>query len=68
MGKTIVRVTSSRREAQAETNRINASLRDRKIKRQAYVCPISKAYVKKLTRKGYPIADNNYAICVRNKR
>jgi len=32
-----------------------------------FYCAISKAYVKKLTRKGYPIAENNYAICMRKK-
>ena len=67
MGKKIVRVTSSKRDAIEESNRINASLKNRGIKREAYVCPVSKTYVKKLTRKGYPIADKNYAICMRNK-
>ena len=67
MGKKIVRVTSSKRDAIGEKDRINASLKSRGIKRQAYVCPVSRAYVKKLTRKGYPIAENNYAICVRDK-
>ena len=68
MGKKIVRITSSRKEAQEEATRINASLKVRKIKREAYICPVSKAYVKKLTRKDCPIANKNYAICVRNKR
>ena len=66
MGKKIVRVTSSKREVIGEKDRINASLKSRGIKREAYVCAISKAYVKKLTRKGYPIAEKNYAICMRN--
>ena len=68
MGKKIVRVTSSKRDAIDETRRINSSLRARGIKREAYVCSVSKAYVKKLTRKGYPVADKNYAIYVRDKR
>ena len=68
MAKKIVRVTSSKRDATKEKNEINLSLKEEGIKREAYVCSVSKAYVKKLTRKGYPIADKNYAICVRNKR
>ena len=68
MGKKIVRVTSNRKEAQKESKRINVSLRDRKIKRQAYVCSVSQSYVKKLTRKGHPIPKKNYAICMRDKR
>lgn len=67
MRKIIVRVTSDRKEAQRESVRINASLKGRNIKRQAYVCAVSKFYVKKLTRKGYPIAKKNYAICMRDK-
>ena len=68
MAKKIVRVTSSKRDAIEEKQRINDSLRDRGIKREAYVCSVSQAYVKKRTRKGYPVADKNYAICMRNKR
>ncbi len=68
MGKKIVRVTSSKRDALKEMNEINASLKDRGIKREAYISSVSQAYVKKRTRKGYPIADKNYAICMRNKR
>lgn len=67
MGKTIVRVTSSKERAMEEKNRINTSLKSRGIKREAYVCSVSKTYVKKLTRKGYTIAEKNYAICMRNK-
>lgn len=67
MGKMIVRVTSNKKDAIKEKQEINNSLRNRGIKREAYVCPVSQAYVKKLTRKGYPIADKNYAICMRNK-
>jgi len=66
MAKKIIRVTSSKRNAIEEKNEINAYLKQRGIKRKAYVCKVSKSYVKKLTKKGYPIADNNYAICVRN--
>ena len=68
MGKKIVRVTSSRKDAQEEAKRINVSLRDRKIKREAYVCPVSQSYVRKRTRKGYPVRKKNYGVCVRNKR
>lgn len=68
MAKKIVRVTSSRRNAQEEANQLNNSLKGRKIKREAYVCSVSKAYVKKRTRKGYHVANKNYAICVRDKR
>lgn len=66
MGKNIVRVTSSRKGAIKEKDEINASLKSRGIKREAYVCEVSKSYVKKLTREGYPIAERNYAICMRN--
>jgi len=67
MGKTIVRATPSKKDAIKEAKQINDSLKERGIEREAYVCSVSKAYVKKLTRKGYPVADKNYAICVRNK-
>lgn len=67
MGKTIVRVTSSKRDAIKEAKEINTSLKKRGIKREAYVSTVSKRYAKRLLRKGYPVADKNYAICVRNK-
>ena len=67
MVKQIVRVTSSRKEALAEAKAINSSLKSRKIKREAIVCPVSQSYVRKLTRKGYPIPKKNYGICMRNK-
>ena len=66
MGKNIVRVTTNKRDAIEEKDRINASLKSRGIKREAYVCEVSKAYVKKLTKKGHPIEEKNYAICIRN--
>lgn len=68
MAKTIVRVTSDKRKAQREAKRINASLKERGIKREAYVGVVSQSYVKARTRKGYPIAKRNYAIYMRNKR
>ena len=68
MGKTVVRVTPSKRDAEIEKNAINKDFRERGIEREAYVTDISKAYVRKRTRKGYPISNKNYAICVRNKR
>lgn len=52
----------------SESKRINENMKERNIKRESYVCPISQAYVKKLTRKGYPVAKKNYAICMRNKK
>jgi len=66
MGKKIVRVTSSKRDAVAEKNRINDDLKSRGIQREAYVCNVSKAYVRKRARKGYPVKEKNYAICMRN--
>ena len=68
MGKQIVRVTSNRNEAVAEAKRINLDLLKRKIKRMAYVTPVSQSYVKSLTRKGYPVPKKNYAIAMRNKK
>jgi len=67
MGKKIVRVTSSKSDAAREAREINTSFKNRGIKREAYVCSVSKSYAKKLARKGFPIADKNYAICMRNK-
>ncbi len=67
MAKNIVRVTSNRKEAVSESKRINESLRKRKIKRFARVTPVSYSYVRKLTRKGFPVAKKNYAICMKNK-
>lgn len=66
MGKNIVRLLTNKRKAILEANQINKSLFRRNIKREAYVTPVSKSYVKKLTRKGFPIPKNNYAIAVRN--
>lgn len=65
--KKIVRVTSNKVEALAEAKRINLSLKERKIEREAKVCRVSQSYVRKLTRKGYPIRKINYGICMRNK-
>ncbi len=67
MGRKIVRATSRKRDALKEAKLINASLKKRNIKREAYVCPISKSFVRKRTRKGYPIKSKNYGICMRNK-
>jgi hypothetical protein len=67
MGKNIIRVTSNRKEAQREAKRINISFKNRNIKREAYVGIVSQSYVRRLTRKGFPIAKKNYAIYVRNK-
>ena len=68
MGKKIVRITKYKKNATRESKKINASLKKRGIKRETYVCPVSKQYVQKRTRKGYPVKKNNYAICVRNKK
>lgn len=62
MKRTIVRVTPSKKEAQEEATAINNSLRERGIKRRAYVCKVSRSCVKKLTRKGYPIPKQSYGI------
>ena len=67
MSKRIVRATSSKKDAVKEAKSINRSLKERKIKREAYVCAISRNYVAKRTRKGYPISKKNYGICMRNK-
>lgn len=66
MGKNVVRATPSKKDALKEAKAINADMKKRGIKREAYVCPISQAYMRKRTRKGFPIADKNYAICMRN--
>lgn len=65
--KTIVRVTQYKSKANKEAKEINLSLNKRNIKREAYVCEVSEAYVKTLTRTGYKIPKKNYAICIRNK-
>ncbi len=67
MSKKIVRVTSNKKEAEKVSKAITLSLQKRNIKREAYVCGVSKSYVKKRTRKGYPIPKKNYGVCVRNK-
>jgi len=66
MGKTIVRVTSKRKEALAYARAINRSMLKRKIKRKAYVTPVSQSYVRSLTRKGYPIKKKNYGVAMKN--
>jgi len=67
MSKNIVRVTNKIREAKKECKAINRDLLKRKIKREAYITPVSYRYVKSLTRKGYPVAKKNWAIAVRRK-
>jgi len=67
MGKKIVRVTSNKKEAEQIAKGLTNSLQRRHIKREAYVCGVSKSYVKTLTRKGYPIPKKNFGVCVRNK-
>jgi hypothetical protein len=66
MSKTIVRAGVSKKEALDEAKLINLSFKDRKIKREAYVCPISQSFVRKRTRAGHPIRKKNYGICMRN--
>ena len=61
----IVRVTSNKSEAMSEARRINKNMLERKIKRRASVISVSQAYVKTLTRKGFPIKKKNYAIAMR---
>jgi len=68
MGKTVVRVTSSKADAIQEKNWINKNMKKRGIKREAYVGEISQAYVKERTREGYPVRKKNYAIFMRNTR
>ena len=68
MGKNIVRITSNKNEAQREANRINKSLKERGIKREAYVDTISKTYVQVRTRPGYAVRNKNYTICMRNNQ
>jgi len=62
------RVTSNRKEAVFIARQLNASLKKRNIKREAIVSPVSQAYVRTLTRKGYPVPKKNYGISMRNKR
>lgn len=68
MGKRIVNVTSKRNMAIRVAKNITKNLKQRKINREAYVCPVSQSYVKTLTRKGIKVPKRNYAVCVRNKR
>lgn len=68
MTKRIVRVSSNKRAVKEETNRINASFKERNIKREAYLSTASYSYVRKRTRKGHHVTKNNYTICVRNKK
>ena len=68
MGKKIVRVTDNKQDALDESKAINDSLKERNIRRETYVTPVSQSYVRKLTRKGYPVKKRNYAIAVRNIR
>jgi len=68
MVKRYVRVTSNRKEAFREAKAINVSLKNRNIKREAIVCPVSQSYAGKLMREGYPIPKRNYGIRMRNKR
>jgi len=65
MGKKIVRVASSKADAKKEADAINKNLAKRNIKRESYVCRISKSYVRKRTRKGYSIPKQSYGICMR---
>ena len=67
MGKNIVRITSNKKEAEKEAKAITISLQKRNINRETYVCGVSKSYVKKRTRKGYPISKKNYGVCMRNR-
>ena len=67
MGKNIIRVTSNKEAGKREAARINKNLKSRGIKRIAYVAPVSRNYVKKLTRKGFTVRKKNYAIAIKNK-
>lgn len=67
-GRKITRVSSNKTDVIKEIQMINTSLKNRGIKREAYLSTVTKAYVKKRTRKGYSVADKNYAICMRNIR
>ena len=67
MAKKIVRITPNKKEAKKEAKAITISLQKRNINREAYVCGVSKSYVKKRTRQGYPIPKKHYGVCVRNK-
>lgn len=64
--KNLVRVTPSKKDAMKEKDYINKSLKDRGIKRRAYIGHVAQAYVKTLTRPGYKIAKNNYGIYMKD--
>lgn len=64
--KNIVRVTSNKRDAQREANRISKNLLKRKIKRKAFVVPVSQEFVRKLTREGYTVRKKNYGILMKD--
>jgi len=68
MGKMVVSVSEKKKELQRQAKHLNLSLKKMKINRESYVCPISQSFVRKLTRKGYPIPKKNYALYVRNKK
>lgn len=68
MGLKIIRVTSSKSDALRESKSINKDLKERGIKRESRVIPISRAFVKRLTRKGFIVKKKNFAIAIRRKK
>jgi len=68
MGLRIVRLTDSKKKALREAKATNRSLAKRNIKREAYVTPISQAYVQRRLRKGFKAKKRNYAIAMRDIR
>jgi len=68
MGKKILHVTTSRSEATNMKNRLNATMKARGIRREAYVTSVSQRYVQSLLRPGFKAEKRkNYAIAMRNK-
>ena len=68
MVKRIVRVTPSKKEALEFVKIMNADFKKRNIKREGVIIPVSRAYVRTLTRKGYPVPKRNYGVYFRNKK
>lgn len=68
MVKKIIRAGVSKAEAKKESDAINKNMAERGIKRESYVCKVSQSYVKKRTRKGYPVKKQNYGVCMRDKK
>jgi len=65
--KNIVGIGSNKSEILNQADIINRNMRMRRIGRIAHVIPVSRIYVKSLTRKGFAVPKKNYGIVMKDK-